>query len=159
MLFERIVPKIDQKYQDLAQAHIQHDMPLYDKKLTTFDYNEFDDGCPWLRRFENNPAFSDVTISFLNYVEVLAQAVLSGLVDEDFAYRSNGLYFINVVNAVRVYIAANREGKNSFAYSDTITLFERWNHRNESERVSQQHMKSPTWQATKKKIIKPIGFN
>lgn len=161
MAFERIAPLIDQKYLDLANAHVERSIPVYDKELDTFDYDGFPDNCAWLAQVENDNFFADISIALLNHIESLAQIVLSGLVDEDFAYETNGFYFINLVEDLRVYIAANRDGKNRFAYSSTIRLYDRWSVRNKNEGLLQQHIKltAELGKIPKTKIIKPIGLN
>ncbi|USH01083.1 hypothetical protein K6Q96_09025 [Grimontia kaedaensis] len=94
---------------------------------------------PWTKKFQDSIEAYNASIDYLCEVDHIAQVVLSGLADEEFAFKCQGSYFVEVVNEAKPMILAIRNSDNSEVFRDTIDLYNLWNAKVKKQKLLAEH--------------------
>jgi hypothetical protein len=129
----------------LMQKQEEESMPKKpDIKFKDFWSSEFPPGDPWLSWFRKSNQAYLLSINLLNELDHFAVVMLSGLADEGFTYQMEGIFFIEHVESIKHYLAANREGTNKECASSLIKLYQMWTARRARENLVMEHQKTAT---------------
>ena len=154
-IFDRKIALVESLKVKLWKAEEDESVPDLDKSyVENFEIVESEDSEAWIDAINNSEMVYNYSIDLLNELDTLAQFIVSGLANAEFAYKNNASYFIQVVNDFEHYIGLhtiNEESKD--AYQSVIELYQRWYARKKKEKLLLQHKQAS--EEIKKIIIPP----
>lgn len=101
-------------------------------KVQGFDFSCFSVDCEWRHSFLRSES-ANVAIDLFNELEMLAQRILSGITDERYAYTTQGVFFLKLVDKHRAELAAHRISEQAEFFEAIVELYKMWSHRRERE--------------------------
>jgi len=95
-------------------------------KISGFNYSDLPPNCAWSESYRENSDCYNLGIDLINFIEPVAQRILSGLADEKYAYKVEGYYFFGLLENNKAIIACHREKGHEDAFKDSIELYDLW---------------------------------
>jgi hypothetical protein len=141
-IFDKKIPKIidlEKEYYEIALTEVQSN---FTHKMRTFDFNELPKGDKWVTEFLESENTFNTAIDLLNEIELLARVILSGMADEDFAYKAENTFYIELIERFKPHITVLRDIDHPNLYDVTIELYDRWINRRKLDNVHKQFEQS-----------------
>jgi hypothetical protein len=138
LVFDNKVPRIEELKETLWLA--EHDDELGDyisNGCVSFEFSSLDRSQGWVEDFAAASRSVHCSIDLLNEIDGLALSILSGLSDEDYAYRSEGLYFLTLASTFSHYVAWHRSDEPY--YEAVVELYNRWSARKAASEIADRH--------------------
>ncbi|MFZ6820043.1 DUF4760 domain-containing protein [Undibacterium sp. Ji22W] len=158
-IFDQKIPKIVELQRKLYEIEDEGNVSDFNYEMKTFNFRDLPDGNTWITEFQSSPKMRHAAINLLNEIELLARVILSGMADEDFAYKAENVFYIETVSQFKSHIAFFRDPAHPNTYEVIIELYERWSKRRKIDDVEQKIKQSVDELSTVPKVskIRSIG--
>lgn len=92
------------------------------------DQSAFKGNRKWLKEFNSDdklPLYQKA-IDALSEIETFSEFIQFGLVDDELAFKLEGVFFLELANDLRPYLAAMRQNSNDVLYNNIVELEKEW---------------------------------